>query len=324
MIRHPQTFCRTISHKGKSYRIGLIGDSDIPAIRVLVNIAYKELADMGLNYTATYQDEKITKERISNGSAFAIFSEKDEVVATVLFTKKNYFTNSNSGYVSQLAVHPSLKRSGFGTILMNLCEEIAQHEAYEAVQLDTAKPAHHLVSWYKKNGYQIVGETKWEDKTYESWIFEKRIVTSKIANSLEPKISKMAANQFSEAQEFYTSVGYLQSIQQTDIVVSATLGNQVIGIVRLAFEEGFTILRGMMIAPHCQRRGIGTLMLNELRKHITNDCLCLPHGWLEEFYGQIGFQKIEPEEAPEHLQKRLIENQKKYPRLIVMKRAGLR
>lgn len=149
-------------------------DVDVPAIRLLVNAAYKELADMGLNYTATYQDEKTTRERINQERAFVL--ERDgEIVGTVLFSVKNYFTNKNSAYVSQLAIHPPLKRSGMGSFLMDFCEQLAWSEGFESLQLDTAKPAHHLVDWYKQRGYQIVGETHWEGKTYESWIFEKQV-----------------------------------------------------------------------------------------------------------------------------------------------------
>lgn len=156
------------------YEIREATDADIPAIRLLVNAAYRELADMGLNYTATYQDEAVTRERISKGRAF-ILVVKNEIVGTVLFTSQNYFTNRKSGYVSQLAVQPNLKRLGLGSILMDLCERAARSEGYDSVQLDTAKPALHLVNWYTSRGYKIVGETRWEGKTYESWIFEKDI-----------------------------------------------------------------------------------------------------------------------------------------------------
>ena len=59
--------------------------------------------------------------------------------------------------------------------MMDLCEDIARKENFEAIQLDTAKPAAHLVAWYLRRGYEIVGETKWEGKTYESWVFEKKL-----------------------------------------------------------------------------------------------------------------------------------------------------
>ena len=59
---------------------------------------------------------------------------------------------------------------------MNYCENLAKNENYEAIQLDTAIPARHLVDWYKKRGYIIVGETHWDGKTYDSYIFEKSLI----------------------------------------------------------------------------------------------------------------------------------------------------
>jgi hypothetical protein len=54
-----------------------VKDSDIPAIRLLVNSAYKELSDMGLNYTGTYQDEEVTRNRINKSGFFcALFRSK--------------------------------------------------------------------------------------------------------------------------------------------------------------------------------------------------------------------------------------------------------
>ncbi len=147
--------------------------TDFPAIRVLVNAAYKELADMGLNYTASYQDEETTLRRLSKGRAFVLATNEQKILATILYFKENYFTKKNTAYVGQFGVEPSLKKSGLGTILMNHCEQLAREENYEGIQLDTAKPANHLVNWYIKRGYQIVGETHWEGKTYDSYIFEK-------------------------------------------------------------------------------------------------------------------------------------------------------
>jgi N-acetylglutamate synthase-like GNAT family acetyltransferase len=164
-----------IQVNGQAYRLRLARESDIAELRLLVNAAYKELGDMGLNYTATYQDEEVTRQRISRGRAFVI-ENNGELLGTVLFTAKNYFTGCRSAYVSQLAVTPRLKHAGLGTVLMNLCEKLASDENFEAVQLDTAKPAQHLVDWYLKRGYKIVGDTRWDGKTYESWIFEKVLI----------------------------------------------------------------------------------------------------------------------------------------------------
>lgn len=147
-------------------------EADVPSIRKLVNSAYKELSDMGLNYTATYQNEEKTWERMSKGTAFVL--EIDSLIcATILLGKENHFTKKNTAYISQFAVSPELKKSGLGSFLMAHCEQKAKSSGFEGVQLDTAIPATHLVNWYLKLGYKIVSEIQWEEKTYRSYIFEK-------------------------------------------------------------------------------------------------------------------------------------------------------
>lgn len=147
-------------------------DQHVAAIRVLVNTAYKELSDQGLNYTATYQDEETTRERMKKGSTF-ILVDGEEVIATILYFSQNYLTSRKTAYLGQLAVTPKYKKQGLGSILMDHCEQLAQQENYDGIQLDTAQPATHLVNWYLKRGYRIVGSTHWEGKTYDSYIFEK-------------------------------------------------------------------------------------------------------------------------------------------------------
>ena len=136
------------------------------------------------------------------------------------------------------------------------------------------------------------------------------------------KVTMEPQSNFPKAQEFYSTVEYYSEIQPSDIVFSAYENDDIIGVVRIAPENGSLVLRGMMIAPSHQRKGIGTLMIKELEKSIGDqDCYCIPHDWLEGFYGQIEFKKIVDNEAPQHLQERILENRKKYPHLIMMKRS---
>lgn len=153
--------------------LDVVKDHEIQELRLLVNAAYQELSDMGLNYTATYQDEALTRERIRQGKAF-VLKRNQKIIATILLSTKNHFTHLRTAYISQFAVTPHLKRHGIGRLLMDYCEAVAKTEKFEGVQLDTAQPAQHLVRWYQQLGYIIVGETAWDGKTYKSWIFEKR------------------------------------------------------------------------------------------------------------------------------------------------------
>jgi N-acetylglutamate synthase-like GNAT family acetyltransferase len=125
-------------------------------------------------------------------------------------------------------------------------------------------------------------------------------------------------------QAFYASVGYSGIATTNCAVVTAKCGDNIVGAVRLASEDGALVLRGMRIAPPYQRQRIGTRMLWEVSKILgARECFCLPHAWLEGFYGIIGFAKIEDGEAPPHLLERLSESRKKHPQLIVMRSTGM-
>lgn len=163
-----------INHNNQHYMFRLASDSDVPQIRTLLNESYKELADMGLNYTASYQDEEETRKRMAKGRTFVLLSGK-EIVGTILYYPRNEITGKNSAYLEQFAISPKLKRSGLGSIIMDFCEQLANDEKYEAIQLNTAQPATHLVEWYKRRGYKIVAETHIEGKVYDSYIFEKTL-----------------------------------------------------------------------------------------------------------------------------------------------------
>lgn len=162
---------KQIQHLHQSLTLRLVNESDIPELRVLVNTAYKELADRGLNYTATYQDEEKTRQRVHKGRAFVLVENK-KILATILFSIENHFTQRHTAYVGQFAVLPEYKKKGLGTILLEHCEKLAKEEGFEGIQLDTAIPATHLVNWYMSRGYQIVGEIQWPGKTYRSYFLE--------------------------------------------------------------------------------------------------------------------------------------------------------
>jgi hypothetical protein len=103
-------------------------------------------------------------------------------------------------------------------------------------------------------------------------------------------ISYEPANNFPAIEAFYASVGYFGLIAPCSLVIAARQGGDIVGAARIARENGILVLRGMMIAQSHQRRGLGTKMLWELDKRIgCSECFCLPHGWLQKFYGQIGF-----------------------------------
>lgn len=134
-------------------------------------------------------------------------------------------------------------------------------------------------------------------------------------------IQILTPDELAAAQEFYQTVGYLDRIQPGSFVVEARDKGRIVGVVRLCREEGVQILRGMMLAPSVQRQGLGSRMLQVLKSGLDpQGCYCLPHDWLEGFYGQIGFHAVPEDQLPPHLHERLLRYRGgPYPHIIAMK-----
>ena len=112
-------------------------------------------------------------------------------------------------------------------------------------------------------------------------------------------------NEYPEILIHYEACSYHGGLQDADKIVIAVDGH-VIGAVRICFEHGIKVLRGMQISPAWQRKGIGSSMLKFLAAHVDMDgCYCLPFKHLKLFYGATGFEEIPTHDAPEFLAERL-------------------
>lgn len=148
--------------------------SDVANLRILVNAAYQELADLGLNYTGSYQDDEITLQRLQSNDVYLV-EENGELIATVSLDISQPLDEEPCVYISQLAVAPKLKRQGLGSYLLSFSETFARSAQVRRLKLDTAIPATHLVSLYEKHGFRKIAEVQWEGKTYRSCIMEKTL-----------------------------------------------------------------------------------------------------------------------------------------------------
>jgi GNAT superfamily N-acetyltransferase len=66
---------------------------------------------------------------------------------------------------------------------------------------------------------------------------------------------------FDCVQEAYARFDYMRPIRGDDTIWLAEDGDEVVGVVRIAREEGVLVLRGMRVVDRMQNRGIGTRML---------------------------------------------------------------
>lgn len=155
-------------------KIRLATIEDVPALRQLLNAAYKQLGEMGLNYNATFQDDELTAEGLIEGRSFVI-DRKGQLIGTMKIRQHNAIDSRSCLYIGRFAVLPELQGQGLGLYLLQLAEKIGKREGFSCMQLDTAQPAQHLVKFYQDYGFKIQRSIYFEGKTYTSWIFEKEI-----------------------------------------------------------------------------------------------------------------------------------------------------
>ena len=118
--------------------------------------------------------------------------------------------------------------------------------------------------------------------------------------------SVVLETELNRVREFYRLAGYTGGVQVGDVVVGAWRKNDLVGVVRIATEEGVRVLRGMRILPGFQRQGIGTEILGEIRLLLTGtECFAIAYAHLKDFYGKIGFCLCSEREAPAFLGRRI-------------------
>ncbi|MEO9901587.1 MULTISPECIES: GNAT family N-acetyltransferase [Alphaproteobacteria] len=153
----------------------------ISELTKLLHRAYGSLADMGLRYRATHQDDDVTRQRVAEGNCFV--AVVDGIIKGTIVFKKAVQTKGCPWYdrpgvasIGQFAVEPTLQANGLGRRLMTVAEKQAAASGAVEIALDTAEPATHLVDWYTRLGYRFIEHTQWEHTNYRSVIMSKPVV----------------------------------------------------------------------------------------------------------------------------------------------------
>lgn len=146
----------------------------------LLHLAYRTLLEQGMNFTATTQSQEQTQARIDSGICF-IAIQKNVILGTILLQTTSdpdspaSYQEPDVAVISQFGVHPVIRKQGLGTKLLETAEVEAKNHGFKSLQLDTAKPAQGLISYYSKQGFTEISRHKWHGKTYESVVMSKSL-----------------------------------------------------------------------------------------------------------------------------------------------------
>ena len=143
-------------------QIRLLAPSDsLAELTALLHEAYRALADRGMRFVASHQDEQMTARRISKGECYLAFHE-GQLVGTVTLDHAAlsrgcpWYERPEVTSFHQFAVRPWCQGHGIGSTLLAHIERRASDQGARELALDTAEPAQDLIRFYTSRGYRFI------------------------------------------------------------------------------------------------------------------------------------------------------------------------
>ena len=158
----------------------LAEDDSISELTQLLHRAYRPLAERGMRYVASWQDDQITRRRIARGECYLAFAG-ERLAGTILFSDAArtdgcpWYDRPDVASFQQFAVEPELQRRGIGAKLVELTERRAVETGAAELGLDTSEHAAHLIDWYGRLGYRFVEYADWPATNYRSVVMSKAL-----------------------------------------------------------------------------------------------------------------------------------------------------
>lgn len=145
-------------------------EADLPAILELTHAAYAQNVVLGFRFSGASEAMESLRESWRKERVYKLVLGGRIVGSVRLVDLPRKVLE-----VKRLCVHPEFQKRGLGKRLLRFAEEEARRRGCERVRLDTAKPFHALVDWYRRQGYSIVGEMRFPTVDYDSVLLEKRL-----------------------------------------------------------------------------------------------------------------------------------------------------
>lgn len=292
---------------GDAPTIAAAQEADLPELLALTHRAYARNVELGYRYTGATDPIEGLEKAWREGKVY-------KFVAAGRIAGSVRLTDHPEGFLEvwRLCVEPAFQRRGFGQALLRFAEEEARRRGFRRVRLDTAKPFRDLVGWYERQGYTIVGETRFPDVNYESVYMEKVVDEIEIRRYRPGDREAVRAlhREALEATGTYAGDGpwdadledvegsYLKS--GGDFLV-AVLEGGIVGmgaLVRTGPDRAE--IRRMRVRPDLQRQGIGRRILRALEERArAMGCLRLHldtsarQTGAQRFYLKNGYREVD-------------------------------
>lgn len=144
--------------------IGIATMHDIPAIKVLLNSAYRgESSRKGWTTEADLiagdvrtDDNDLQQVMGKEGSIFLLVKSNNDLLQACI----NLQQHGNKIYLGMFAVQPDLQGNGIGKKMLQAAEEYAKSMGCSAIYMSVISARKELIAWYNRQGYLPTGEMK--------------------------------------------------------------------------------------------------------------------------------------------------------------------
>ncbi|WP_396588946.1 GNAT family N-acetyltransferase [Bermanella sp. R86510] len=123
---------------------------------------------------------------------------------------------------------------------------------------------------------------------------------------------------FRAVNKFYRSQKHKGSASGNDIVYVAYNEDELVGAVRLVPYDNYYWLRGLYIASVLRNQGIGHTLMMHASEHTRWPIYCFPYKHLINFYRQVDYVQLAPEQLPNALQQLYQRHQQKSDNIAAM------
>ena len=115
-------------------------------------------------------------------SAFLVLRDKGVLIGVTVFGKSFTEDYLDDGEVSAIYLHPEYTGKGYGHKIMAQAEEALSAKGFDYFVLDVLSGNERAISFYKKQGYEIVAERSITlgDKDYPLTVFRKKNTLKKV------------------------------------------------------------------------------------------------------------------------------------------------
>ncbi|MCL2851652.1 MAG: GNAT family N-acetyltransferase [Defluviitaleaceae bacterium] len=148
----------------RSYNFSLACHDDIPEI---LDLYHSQIGTPGCAWNVYYPNNETAKSDIENESLY-ILKDDDKIIAVATAGRESELDNlqwalKNPCELSRLAVIPTMKQQGIGTIILQNVIDSVKARGFDGIRMAVSKSNAAALALYDKNGFAKCGETSMYD-----------------------------------------------------------------------------------------------------------------------------------------------------------------